>query len=172
MNFQYKRLIIVGCGGAGKSTLARYIGEAFDLPVVHLDKLWWLPGWVSRDEKEFDAMLQTELEKPLWVMDGNYRRTLSHRLEFADCAIFLDISTEECLKSVYDRAERYRGKTRPDMTDGCEETVDPEFEIWIKEYENNVRGDILRLLKESGVPYFVFQSRKDAYDWVDTFKFS
>ena len=40
-----ERILIIGCGGAGKSTLARRLGEKTGLPVVHLDKLYWRPGW-------------------------------------------------------------------------------------------------------------------------------
>ena len=40
MDFPYHKVLIVGCGGAGKSTLARAMGERFGLPIVHLDRLW------------------------------------------------------------------------------------------------------------------------------------
>ena len=43
-----QRIIIIGCGGAGKSTLARKLGEVLDLPVVHLDQLFWKPNWHRR----------------------------------------------------------------------------------------------------------------------------
>ena len=38
-----ERVMIIGCGGAGKSTLARKRGEKTGLPVVHLDQIWWAP---------------------------------------------------------------------------------------------------------------------------------
>ena len=46
-----KRILILGCGGAGKSTLARRLGAATGLPVVHLDGLYWQPGWVAMDHR-------------------------------------------------------------------------------------------------------------------------
>ncbi len=51
-----QRIAILGCSGGGKSTLARALGEALDLPVVHLDQLYWLPGWVERDKAGFRAL--------------------------------------------------------------------------------------------------------------------
>jgi len=46
MWFDYKKIIIVGCGGAGKSTLAVLLGKKLNINVVHLDKLYWLSGWI------------------------------------------------------------------------------------------------------------------------------
>lgn len=88
MRFPYKRVLVVGCGGAGKSTLARVMGERFSLPVVHLDKLWWLSGWVEREREEFDTLLQAELEKPQWVIDGNFARTFARGCSFATRSFF------------------------------------------------------------------------------------
>ena len=169
MKFPYKRVLVLGNGGAGKSTFARAMGERISLPVVHLDKLWWLPGWVNRSREEFDALLGCELDKPAWVMDGNYERTLSWRLCHAEAAVFLDLSAEECLKSVRARAEEYRGRTRPDMTEGCEERLDEEFETWIETYADETRGKVLRAVQASGVPLFVFSSREEAWAWLEGF---
>ncbi len=170
MIFPYRKILVVGCGGAGKSTFALEIGKRFALPVVHLDRLWWLPGWVERDREEFDGMLKRELQKPSWVIDGNYHRTLALRLAYCDAVVFLDIPTEECLKNAYARAEKYRGTTRPDMTEGCPETVHDEFKQWIEGFNTDVRGGLLRTLEESGKPCFVFDSRESAYAWLGGFQ--
>ena len=41
-----QRVVILGRGGAGKSTLARRLGELVGLPVIELDKHFWQPGLV------------------------------------------------------------------------------------------------------------------------------
>lgn len=170
MQFPYRKILVVGCGGAGKSTFALEMGKRFGLPVVHLDRLWWLPDWVERDREEFDGMLKEELGKPSWVIDGNYRRTLPLRLSYCDAVVFLDIPAEECLKNAYARAEMYRGRTRPDMTEGCIEEVHDDFKQWIERFNTDVRGELLRDLEGSGKPYFVFGSRESAYAWLDGFQ--
>lgn len=170
MRFPYRKLLVVGCGGAGKSTFAREAGKRFDIPVVHLDRLWWLRGWVERGADEFDALLKRELEKPAWVIDGNYLRTLALRAEYCDAIVFLDLPTEECLKSAYARAEEYRGRTRPDMTEGCPETVHEDFERWILGFNADVRGDLLDALRASGKPCFPFETRAAAYAWLNGFE--
>ncbi len=54
--FPYNRVIIVGNSGSGKSTLAREMGERLGLPVVHLDKLFWLPNWIGRSAADVDKL--------------------------------------------------------------------------------------------------------------------
>ena len=170
MRFLYRRILVLGNGGAGKSTFAAALGGRFCLPVVHLDRLWWQPGWVERSREEFDGMLSAELAKPVWVMDGNYHRTLSQRLAAADCAVFLDIPADVCLESAYARVRQYGGRSRPDMADGCPERVDAQFEEWIRSFERDVRPAMLASLKESGKPCFVFSSRAAAYEWLESFQ--
>ena len=170
MKFPYRKILIVGCGGAGKSTLAGKMGELFGLPVVHLDKLWWLPGWRHRTCEEFDLLLAEELKKPVWIMDGNFVRTFAERLQYCECCVFLDLDTETCLKSAFARAEEFRGRTRPDMTEGCNEYVDPAFEEWITTFRENIRPEMLAHMQDSGKPCFVFKTREDAYDWLERFE--
>ena len=170
MQFPYRKILVIGCGGAGKSTLARRMEERFSLPVVHLDKLWWLPGWVHRTQEEFDALLAVELKKPCWIMDGNFVRTLPERLQACDCCIFLDLDTKTCLDSAYARAEEFRGRARPDMTEGCEEYVDPAFEEWILGFREKTRPEMLAHIEKSGKPCFVFGTRKEAHEWLDRFE--
>lgn len=169
-NFPYKKVLIVGCSGAGKSTLAVEMGKRFSFPVVHLDKIWWLPNWQTRTVDEFDALIDIELNKSSWIIDGNYKRTFPHRLKFADFCIFLDYSTELCIKSVHERLSKYSGTTRPDMPDGCEEMIDNEFQEWIKSFNDTVRPKMIKCLKNSNVAYKIFTTREEATKWLNTFK--
>ena len=167
--FPYRKVLIVGCGGAGKSTLAVEMGKRFGLPIVHLDKLWWLPDWKNRSEQEFDVMLADELAKSDWIIEGNYFRTFKTRLKHADFCIFLDYDTELCVQSVYERVEKYKGTTRPDMAEGCPEQIDDEFKNWITSFKKNVRPSMLSEMQNSSIPYMVFQTREATANWLNDF---
>ena len=71
-----KRILILGCGGAGKSTLARRLGAATGLPVVHLDGLYWQPGWVAMERAAWRRTVENEIAKDAWIIDGNFGSSL------------------------------------------------------------------------------------------------
>ena len=144
-----ERILIIGCGGAGKSTLARQLGEKLTLPVVHLDKLFWKPGWVEETQVEFDRKLALELKKPAWIMDGNFNRTMPQRLQKCDTIIYLDFSRLACLLGVFKRILTTYGTVRPDMGEGCPERFDLEFLKWVWNYNNDKRQRNYQLLQQA-----------------------
>ena len=144
-----ERIVIIGCGGAGKSTLARKLGDKLDIPVVHLDKLFWKPGWVEMSKDEFDALHRRELAKERWIMDGNFNRTMPERVARCDTIIYLDFSRFACLMGVLKRVLTTYGTVRPDMGEGCPERFDLEFLKWVWNYNKNKRQRNYRLLNEA-----------------------
>lgn len=144
-----ERIVIIGCGGAGKSTLARQLGEKLGIPVVHLDKLFWNPGWVEKSQEEFDVLHRQELAKEKWIMDGNFNRTMPQRIARCDTVIYLDFSRIACLLGVLKRVLTTYGKVRPDMGEGCPERIDFEFLKWVWSYNKNKRERNYKLLNEA-----------------------
>ena len=156
-----ERIIIIGCGGAGKSTLARKLGEVLDLPVVHLDKLFWKPGWVETSREEFDALLAQELAKDKWIMDGNFNRTMPERMKRCDTIIYLDFSRLAGLMGVLKRVITTYGKVRPDMGEGCPERIDLEFLKWVWNFNKNKRESYYKMLNEAeNVETIVLKNRR------------
>ena len=144
-----QRIVIIGCGGAGKSTLARKLGEKTGLPVVHLDKLFWRPGWQSVSQEEFDILHRQALAENAWIMDGNFNRTMPERVARCDTIIYLDFSRMACLMGVVKRIFTTYGTGRPDMGGGCPERVDWEFLKWVWNYNKDKRERNYRLLNEA-----------------------
>ena len=156
-----ERIIIIGCGGAGKSTLARKLGEVLDLPVVHLDKLFWKPNWVEKSNEEFDALLAQELAKDRWIMDGNFNRTMPERIKRCDTIIYLDFSRFTCLMGVLKRIITTYGKVRPDMGEGCPERIDLDFLKWVWNFNKNKRESYYKMLNEvENVETIVLKNRR------------
>lgn len=131
--------MILGSAGSGKSTLAIQLGAKLNIPVVHLDNLFWKPGWVSETEEEMDRKVIEAASKDEWIIDGNYSRTIDFRMNLADTIIYIDFNRYLCLYRVIKRRIKYHGKVRPDLAEGCKEKIDKEFLLWIWNYPKRSR---------------------------------
>ena len=145
-----RKVLVIGSGGAGKSTFARTLGELLELEVIHLDSIYWSPGWVEMPKAEWQKAVEELLTRNAWIMDGNYSGTLDMRFEACDTLIFLDMSRLICLWRVLKRAVLYRDEPRPDMAEGCPEKLNWEFIRWVWRYPERTRPKIIALLEKSG----------------------
>lgn len=127
-----KKIMVIGSSaGAGKSTFARRLSERLNIPVCHIDTLYWRPGWVEEEPELFRAKQKEFVQKPSWIIEGNYRSTMSIRLEKADTIICIHQPLWLCLYRVFKRRMMYQGKSRPDLTVGCDEKIDLTFLLFI-----------------------------------------
>lgn len=139
-----KRVMIIGQPGSGKSTLARRLGEKLNLPVIHMDKIHWLPGWVPRPEEDRFRMTLDAIKAEAWVFEGGFSRTYPERLARADTVIWLDVPWPRRIWNVTRRLFDNYGQSRPDMQVGCEERIgwhSVEFYqyIWKTRHSNRAR---------------------------------
>ena len=127
------KISIIGYSGAGKSTTARILGEKLGIPVLHLDTVYHMPGWQVRPNEDSISIVSEFMAKnDSWVMDGNYKAIIQRqRFEQSDLIIFFDFNRLTCFWRAFVRYLKYRGKSRPDMTQGCNEKFDLEFARWI-----------------------------------------
>lgn len=121
--------MVIGPCGAGKSTAAARIAELTGLPLVHMDRLNWQPGWVESDSSQLREKVADAAAQERWIIEGNYGGTMELRLPRATLVLYLDYPIPLCLYRILRRIWRYRGTTRPDMTEGCEERFDLAF-LW------------------------------------------
>jgi len=142
-----KKIVIIGSGGAGKSTLARRLGEAMGIEVIHLDKLHWRADWVEPPKDEWLKIVENAVKKESWIMDGNFGGTMELRLQYCDTAIFLDFPRFLCTYRIFKRWLTYRNTNRPDMSEGCNEKIDLEFLGWIWNFQKTTKPKIEERLK-------------------------
>jgi len=113
--------------GVGKSTFARRLGDILKIDVYHLDTMYWKTGWIEASLDEFRSVQEKIVENGQWIIEGNYTNTYDVRVERADTIIYLELPLYVCLYRVFKRFFQHIGKTRPDMTIGCNEKLDWQF---------------------------------------------
>lgn len=164
-----QKIMVIGSCGAGKSTLSKQIGQAKNLPVIHLDQLHWKPNWVESTKEEFAAKQRTALAIEKWVADGNYGGTMDIRLERADTIVWLDLPVSICFYRVLKRIVKNYGKTRSDMTNGCPERFNLEFLHYVLTFPFHARRRLVKKLekKRDGQVVFHLKDRKEVREFLE-----
>ena len=128
-----ERVLIFGRGAAGKSTLARQLGELTGLPVTELDKLFWQSGLAPTQRAEWIALQEQLVRKDTWILDGDLASydVVEVRLRAADTVILLDFGLVRCAW----RAFR-RGRERAD------------FWLWVLAYRRDSVPRLRALISE------------------------
>lgn len=143
-----QKILIIGSGGAGKSTFARRLGDKTGLEVIHLDQLYWQPNWVETPKDEWQEIVKEILEGDSWILDGNFGGTMEMRIAACDTVFFLEMPRIVCVYRILKRVTKYRNKSRPDMANGCNEKIDFKFFGWIWNFEQTTKPRIEKLLKK------------------------
>jgi len=159
-----QKVLVIGCCGAGKSTFSKKLQAILNVELIHLDQYYHKPNWEEPAKEQWEGIVNNLVQKPSWVMDGNYKGTFDVRFKEADTIIYLDYSTIKCFWRVIKRIFKYHGTVRPDMPKGCEERFDLEFLHYVVTFNFKNRKAILERLnsvKEHKKAY-VFKTDKDA----------
>jgi adenylate kinase family enzyme len=146
---KFRKILVIGSGGAGKTTFAKRLCQIIEIEVIHLDALYWQAGWVETPKIEWKKRVEELLAKDAWLMDGNYSGTINLRIQACDAVIFLDIAPLTCLWRVFKRLMKYRNQRRPEMAEGCPERFSLEFISWVWNYRNRIRPKLIKLLQEN-----------------------
>jgi uridine kinase len=143
-----KRIVILGRGGAGKSTVAKQLSELTGLPYIGLDEFFWRPGLVPTPINEWRNILNNLVKRESWVMDGDLGRfdVLDSRLKAADTILVLDISFLRCMLRAIKRKRE-----------------DADFWWWIFSWRWRFRPKMFRAIKKYApdADVYIFRSPKE-----------
>jgi adenylate kinase family enzyme len=131
-----QRVAVIGCGGAGKTTVARELGRRLGLPLVEADSI--VHGTGVRPEAEWQAELKAAADADAWVIDAMKLSILEHRVERADTVVFVDVPRRSCYLGLVQR-RRWR-----------RDVLNPQFLRWIWRFPSDARPRILAILERHG----------------------
>lgn len=161
-----ERVAIVGSGGAGKSTFAKALGERTGLPVIHLDRHYWKPGWIETSRDEWRQRQSELFAADRWIADGNYGGTFDERFARADTVIIIARPRLACVLAAVTRSARNHGK--PIQADGCPERFQVAFYRWIWNYERDSRPRLdAALERHDHVDVVVLRTRHDMAHFLE-----
>lgn len=158
-----KKVIVVGCSGAGKSTFSRKLRDKTGLTLYYLDIIWHKADKTTISREEFDMRLSEILKKDEYIIDGDYSRTIELRLKDCDTVFFLDFPLDVCLEGVSSRI----GTKREEMP-WIETAFDKEFYDWIVDWQKNQRQRLIDLLDryKDKVNVVIFKTRDEADSFI------
>jgi adenylate kinase family enzyme len=159
-----ERILVTGCCGAGKSTFSKKLQSILKLELINLDQHYHKPNWEEPKKAEWDRIVYSLVQKPSWIMDGNFSGTMDVRIKSADTIIYLDYPILKCFWRVIIRIFKYHGVVRSDMANGCKEQFDLEFLHFILTFNSkNRKGFIQKLnLVKDEKKVLVFKTDKQA----------
>ena len=135
-----KKVIVIGCPGAGKTTFAEALNKKTGIPLFYLDAIWHRPDRTHISREEYDARLGEILKLDSWIIDGNYSRTVETRMDACDTVFLFDLPVPVCLEGATSRL----GKKRYDMP-WVMKMEFKELLIRAKRGENNAREELLKM---------------------------
>ncbi|MPZ36890.1 MAG: hypothetical protein GEU95_02315 [Rhizobiales bacterium] len=156
-----RRVLVLGCAGAGKSTFSNRLAAVLKLPVIHLDRYFWRPQWTLPDMTTWRETVAELAAGSNWIMDGNYSSTFDLRMPRADTAIWLDFPRHVCMRRVLTRTLIGYGRTRPDGPDGCPERIDFEFFRFVWKFHTEYRPRIVEGIAKYGPDLRLFRLTTD-----------
>ena len=142
-----KKIIIIGCPGGGKSTLARELNKLTEIPLYHLDMMYWNADRTIVEKPIFLERLAKAMSGESWIIDGNYSSTMEMRIAACDTVILLDYPTDVCLSGIRER----RGKVRADMP-------------WVELEEDAEFMEFARTFREKEIPKILARIEKRRAD--------
>lgn len=121
-SFPYRRVVVIGTTGSGKTTMARMLARRLGVPHVEMDALHWDANWTPAQTETFRERVAAALSGEVWVVDGNYSKTRDIVWPRAQAVVWLDYPLSLVLRRLARRTLR-RVATREHLWNGNYERV-------------------------------------------------
>ena len=163
------RIVTIGNSGSGKSYLAESLSKIYSIPVVHLDRLFWLPGGFNepRHKEEVRREIEERRQQDSWIVEGVFGELAELFLPCAQLLVYLDMDWSVCRAGLVARGSESSQQLE---TLKAEENFQ-KLLLWAEQYWR--RSDLrshsghLRLFSDFTGEKFKFTCRSEVHDFLN-----
>ena len=162
----FSRVCVIGSAGSGKTTFSKKIGNLIGITPTHLDKILLGENWTDLTHEQHVQILKPIVDKPTWLIDGMWSKTLDMRYKNATLVLFLDYKPAVCAWRAMTRSLKHMGKQRDDLAPGCKDKLDLKFYKYILGFRKGCRLKVLQAMQDHpSVPIIAFTKPKQAQEF-------
>ncbi|TNF08943.1 MAG: topology modulation protein [Bacillota bacterium] len=162
------KILIIGYSGSGKSTFAKRLSEHYQIPRLHIDRIFFAPNWKERDKKIVESEIRDFIKQDDWIIDGTYRKLAVERYQMCDQLFIFNFNRFKCLYGAIYRRIKYHNQNRDTIAPGCKERLNFSFFMWI--LHTGRKKDSRQLMKRNMEEYkdkvVVFKSRRQINNYL------
>ena len=166
-----KKIIIIGGNGSGKTTFAKQLTRELDIPLIFIDKIYWTDNWTRADESMANSILKAEMQKDMWIIDGNHEASIPERLKTCDTVFYFDFNSFSCFIGSVIRVIKNYGIQRDDV--GGNNNIEKfdknkiEFFKSVLRFNKLNRARYYQMINDApNVNLIVFKNRKEVINYL------
>ncbi len=164
-----KRILIVGNGGAGKTSLALKVAQHYQFPLLHLDGIYWSKNWQHAANFEFELKKFIQLSE--FIIEGTPMKGIEMAISHIDTVIFLDMSRLRCVFRLLKRDILNLFKLQKSLK-GPAKFLSYKAYKWVWNFNKNYRDQVQILFQQSEAKYkFRLSSPVELKAWIKSMPF-
>jgi len=125
------KISVIGYSSSGKSTFSKRLKSIYQIPLLHIDKIYFKENWIERDVKTVEEEIISFTKQDNWIIDGLYRKIAVNRFDEADQIFIFNFNRFKCLYGAIYRRIKFHNQVRDSIAQGCKERLNLSFIFWI-----------------------------------------